>query len=68
MLHNTFKFLKISRVKKAILLIIFAKIDKNNDGLITYDEYLEWVKDYIAVDLNRGDYFYSKEDDADLVK
>ena len=67
LLRNTYKFLLILRVKTSILLLIFAKIDKNNDGLITYDEYLKWVKYYIAVDLNRGDEYYLKEDD-DAIK
>ena len=50
-------------MKASLLLLIFAKIDTNNDGLITYDEYLRWVKNYIAVDLNRGDEYYLAEDD-----
>lgn len=54
LLMTTFKFLKILRIKRSILLLIFAKIDKNNDQLITFDEYLDWIKKYLAVDINRG--------------
>lgn len=61
--RNTFKFLNIGKIRKAILLIIFALIDKNKDGLISLAEYLDWVKRFLAVNVNRGDEFYSKEDD-----
>jgi len=54
-LQNTFKFLNIGRVRKAILLLLFGLIDKNKDGLISLNEYLDWVKRFIAVDVNRGD-------------
>lgn len=53
--RNTFKFLNIGRIRKSILLLIFALIDKNHDGLISLSEYLDWVKRFLAVDLNRGD-------------
>lgn len=33
--RNSFKFLNIGRVKRGILELLFAKIDKNNDGLIS---------------------------------
>ena len=48
------------------MLAIFAKIDKNNDGLITLAEYLDWVKRFLAVDVNRGDEFYTSEDDDSI--
>ena len=66
LLRNTFKFLNIGRVKNALLLKIFALIDKNHDGLISLAEYLDWVKRFLAVDLNRGDEFYLKEDDEGI--
>lgn len=37
LLRNTFKFLNIIRVKTSLLMLIFAKIDTNHDGLITFD-------------------------------
>lgn len=61
---NSFNFLGIGRIKKFILSLIFQKIDKNHDGLITFDEYLEWVKKYLAVGVNRGEEYYTREDDA----
>lgn len=63
LLRNTYKFLNIGRIRKEILLLIFRKIDKNNDGLISLNEYQDWIQRYLAVDLNRGDEFYLKEDD-----
>lgn len=48
------------------MLLIFALIDKNHDGLISFKEYLDWVKRFIAVDVNRGDEFYLKEDDESI--
>lgn len=64
--RNSFKFVNIGRVRKSLLLAIFAKIDKNNDGLITLAEYLDWVKRFLAVDVNRGEEFYTKEDDDSI--
>lgn len=66
LLRNTYKFLNIGRIRKEILLLIFRKIDKNNDGLISLNEYQDWIQRYLAVDLNRGDEFYLKEDDESI--
>jgi Ca2+-binding EF-hand superfamily protein len=32
---NSFKFLNVIRIRRAILLLIFGLIDKNHDGLIS---------------------------------
>ena len=63
--YNTYKFLAVSRVRRNILELIFGKIDKNNDGLISFEEYLEWIKKVIAVLICRGDRFRIPEDDED---
>jgi len=65
LLKNTFSFIKLGAFKNSILWKIFAKIDKNNDGLISYDEYLDWVKRFLAVLNYYGDEFWVEEDDED---
>lgn len=64
--RNTFKFANVGKIKKNILLLIFGLIDNNHDGLISLAEYLDWVKRFLAVDLNRGEEFYLKEDDDSI--
>ena len=61
---NSFEFAKLSKFRASILCKIFAKIDKNCDGLITLDEYLDWVKRFLAVLKYFGDEFWVNEDDA----
>lgn len=58
--------MSIGRVKKSLLLKIFAKIDTNHDGLITIAEDLNWVRKYLAASENRGDEYYLEEDDEDI--
>ena len=65
-LCNCFSFATLSKFKKSILYKIFDKIDKNHDGLISFDEYLDWVKRFLAVLKYFGDEFYVPEDDFDL--
>jgi len=65
-LKNSYIFAKLDKFKKVILYKIFAKIDKNNDGLITFEEYLDWVKRFLAVLRYFGDEFYVSEDDYEL--
>ena len=68
LLKNSFSFLKLGQFKNSILFKIFAKIDKNQDGFITYDEYLDWVKRFLAVLNYYGDEFWVEEDDEDVNK
>lgn len=49
LLKNTFAFLRLAQFKNTILFKIFVKIDKNQDGLITFDDYLDWVRRFLAV-------------------
>lgn len=66
LLKNTFSFLKLGKFKNSILAKIFAKIDKNGDGLISFEDYLDWVKRFLAVEEYYGDEFYVPEDDNDI--
>lgn len=63
LLKNTFSFLKLDSFKDSILEKIFARIDKNHDGLISYEDYLDWVKRFLAVPHYYGDEFFVPEDD-----
>lgn len=65
LLKNSFSFLKLGQFKNSFLYKIFAKIDKNNDGLISYDEYLDWVRRFLAVLNYYGDEFWVEDDDVD---
>ena len=62
-LENTFEFIKFRNYKRSILEKIFQKIDKNHDGLINYEEYLDWIKRFLAVLKYFGDEFYVADDD-----
>jgi len=44
---NSFAFIKFGNFKARILSKIFAKIDKNDDGLISYDEYEDWIRRFV---------------------
>jgi len=46
---NTYHFLGIGRIKVSYLFLAFGTIDKNKDGIITYDEYLDWVRRFLSV-------------------
>lgn len=60
---NSFKSFNLSRIKESFLHLVFAKIDKNRDGLITFEEYLDWVKRFLAVLKYYGDEFWVNPDD-----
>jgi hypothetical protein len=55
LLKNSYSFLNLNNFKDSILHKIFAKIDKNHDGLISYDDYLDWVKRFLAAEKYTGD-------------
>ncbi len=41
--------MNLGRFKDSILYKIFERIDKNNDGWITYEEYMDWAKNFLAM-------------------
>lgn len=62
-LCNSFSFLRLDLFKKSILYKIFEKIDTDHDGLISYEQYLLWVKNFLCVVRYFGDEYYVPEDD-----
>jgi hypothetical protein len=63
LLKNSFSFLKLGQFKNSILFKMFEPIDKDHNGLISYDEYLDWVKRFPSVPHYFGDEFYVEEND-----
>ena len=63
---NSFYFLNVSRIKDELLWGFFAKIDKNNDGLISFQEYIRWVLDFLSPFNFLVDYYYFELDDMSL--
>ncbi len=48
-LGNSFVFCDFSNFSWDVLIANYNKMDKNGDGTITYDEYIEWIRDFVAV-------------------
>lgn len=63
---NTYQFLALGRMKISFLDKLYLVVDQNHDGIVTYQEYLDWIRRFIAVPKYFGDEFYFKEDDLDL--
>lgn len=57
---NTYHFLALGRIRSSFLDLLYKIIDQNHDGVVSYDEYLDWVKRFIAVQKYFGDEFYFK--------
>lgn len=64
--RSSYYMLNVDRVSNRLLWRFFDKIDTNKDGLISFAEYLDWVKKFLAVKAYYGLQYYIEEDDADL--
>lgn len=64
--RNTFYFLKVSRIRDELLWGFFDIIDTNKDGLITFNEYLEWVLNFLCPGTLLVDIYYFDLDDMAL--
>jgi hypothetical protein len=45
----SFHLLDVNRVSDRLLGRFFEKIDTNKDGLISFGEYLDWLRNFLAV-------------------
>lgn len=45
-------------MKLSYLELLYKIIDQNHDGVVSYEEYLDWIKRFIAVTKYYGDEFY----------
>ena len=64
--RNSFYFLKVSRIKDELLWGFFDKIDFDKTGLISLEEYIDWVKDFLSPSSNFVDNYYFELDDMSL--
>lgn len=55
--------MKVSRIKDDLLWGFFAKIDTDNDGLISFNQYLHWLKTFLCPATFSTDAFYFELDD-----
>lgn len=63
---NSFYFLKVSRIKNELLWGFFDRIDLDQDGLIDFDEYIEWVQWFLCPNILGNDEYYFQLDDMSL--
>jgi Ca2+-binding EF-hand superfamily protein len=63
---NSFATLQAHRVSERLLRKFFERIDTNHDGWISFAEYLQWVKYFLAVVVYNFLEFYIEEDDQAL--
>ncbi len=61
--RNSFYFLQASRIKDELLFGFFETIDTDHDGLITFNQYIAWVKDFLAPAEFLVDIYYFELDD-----
>jgi hypothetical protein len=52
---NTYQFLALGRMKLSFLDKLYLIIDQNHDGMVTYEEYLDWIRRFVAVQKYFGD-------------
>ena len=64
--RSSFPFLKVARVKEELMWGFFNQIDTDNDGWISFDEYLQWVKSFLCPVTFETDSFYFELDDMSL--
>lgn len=57
-MENSFPFADFAALKREAMDKLFGTIDLNKDGTITYEEYMLWVKNYLAVSDLYGDGYY----------
>jgi Ca2+-binding EF-hand superfamily protein len=63
---SSYSILNMDRVSSRLLMRFFDKIDTNKDGHISFKQYLNWIKKFLAVHSYFGLMYYVEEDDADL--
>ena len=64
--RNSFSVLQSHRVSERLLRKFFVKIDTDNDGWISFAQYLQWVKYFLSVVVYNHLDFYIEEDDEAL--
>lgn len=63
---SSFVFLSTSRIQDELLWRFFKRIDTDGDGLISFEQYIVWLKSFLCPALYRGDSYYFDLDDMGL--